>query len=111
MKVNEVYAEASLGGDLYKVKMKIIPTQESIMATVKRDTDTADLFTWNRRQCHLGNTMLKKIVTSWIVKGMEVIIMQLTRICKDSIVAKMDEKPFKNQTEHDTQTFGTFMLT
>jgi len=55
LKVNEVYAQASLGGDLYKVKMKIICTQESVMVTVKRDTDTANLFTWHRRLCHLGD--------------------------------------------------------
>jgi len=48
LKANEVYAQASLGGDLYEVKMKIIRTQESIMAMVKRDTDAADLSTWHR---------------------------------------------------------------
>jgi len=90
MKVNEVYAEASLGGDIYEVKMKIVPIQESFMATVTRDTDAANLSTWHRRLCHLGNMTLKKLVTSGIVKGMEVTNMQLTGICKDCTVAKMD---------------------
>ena len=105
LKVNEVYAQASLGRDLHKVKMKIIRTQESVMATVKRDTDAADLSTWHRRLCHLGDMMLKKLATSGIIKGIEVTNMQLTGICEDCIVAKMDEKPFKNQTECDTRTF------
>jgi len=43
MRSNEVYVEASLGGDLYEVKMKIIPKQESVMAAVKRDADATDL--------------------------------------------------------------------
>jgi len=105
--VNEVYAEASLGRDLYEVKMKIIPTQESVMAAVKRDTDAADLSTWHRRLCHLGDMTLKKLVTSGIVKGMEVTNTQLTEISEDCIVAKMDEKPFENWTERDTRTLGT----
>ena len=96
MKVNEVYAEASLGGDRYKVRMKIIPAQESVMAAMKRDTDTADLSTWQRRLCHLGDMMLKKLFTSGTVKRMEVMNMQLTGICEDCIVANMDEKPFEN---------------
>jgi len=107
LKANEVYAQASLGRDLYEVKMKIIRTQESVMAAVKRDTDAADLSTWHRRLCHLGDMTLKKLVTSMIVKGMEVTNMQLTGICKDCIVGKMDEKPFENRTECDMHTFGT----
>src|SRR5882724_3586279 len=47
LKANEVYAQASLGGDIYKMKMKIIHTQESVMAAVKRDTDAANLSTWH----------------------------------------------------------------
>jgi len=51
--------------------------------------------------------MLKKLSTSTIIKGMEVMNMQLTGICEDCIVGKMDEKPFENRTERDTRTFGT----
>jgi len=107
LKANEVYAQASLGGDLYKLKMKIICTQESVMAAVKRDTDATDLSTWHRRLCHIGDTALKKLITSGVVRGMEVTNMQLTGICEDCIVAKMDEKPFKSRTERDSRTFGT----
>ena len=74
---------------------------------MKRDTDAADLSTCHRRLCHLGDMTLKKLATSGIVKGMEVTNMQLTGICEDCIVGKMDEKPFENRTEHDTCTFGT----
>ena len=105
MKVNEVYAKASLGGDLYEAKMIIIPAQESVMAAMKRNTDAANLSTWHRRICHLGDMMLKKLVTSGIVKEMEVTNTQLTGICKDCIAAKMDIKPFENWTECDMQTF------
>ena len=34
MKGAEVYMEASLGGELYEVKMKIVPSQESGLAAV-----------------------------------------------------------------------------
>jgi len=107
MKANEVYAEALLGGDLYEVNMKVIPAEESIMAAVKRDATTADLPTWHRRLGHLGDTALRKLITSGTVKGMEVTDTCLNGICEDCVVTKMDEKPFENQTERDSQTFGT----
>jgi len=40
MKVDEIYTEGSLGGELYKVKMKIVPSQE--MATIKSQETRAD---------------------------------------------------------------------
>ena len=83
MKANEVYTKALLGGDLYKVKMKVVPVEESVMAAVKRDTTTADLPTWNRWLGHLGNTALRKLITSGTVKGMEVTDTRLNGICKD----------------------------
>ena len=83
MKANEVYAEALLGGDLYEVNMKVIPAEESIMAAVKRDATTADLPTWHRRLGHLGDTALRKLITSGTVKGMEVTDTHLNGICKD----------------------------
>jgi len=96
---NEVYAEASLGSDLYKVKMKIIPKQESIMAAVKRDTDATNLLTWHRRLGHLRDTMLKKLVNSKTVKGMDVTDTHLDGICEECILSKMDEKPFKTRED------------
>jgi len=71
-KDGKTYAEASLGGELYEIKMNIIPSQESIMAAVKRDSLSTDLCTWHRRLGHLSNSMLKKLVNSNVVKGMEV---------------------------------------
>jgi len=66
-KDGKTYMEASLGGQLYKIKMNIIPSKESIMAAVKSDSPTTDLFTWHWRLGHLGDSMLKKLVNSNIV--------------------------------------------
>jgi len=107
MKSNEVYAEVLLSSDLYEVKMKIVPSHESVIATVKRDTTMADLSTWHRRLGHLGDTMLKKLVNFNTVKGMEIMNTHLAGICEDCVMGKMDEKPFENQTEHDSLLFGT----
>jgi len=107
MKMDEVYAEASLSGDLYEVKMKIIPAQESVLATIKRDSDATDLGTWHRRLGHLGDLILKKLVTSETIKGMDVTDTHLDGICEECILGKMDEKPFETREEQDTQLFGT----
>jgi len=47
-KYGKAYMEASLGGELYEIKMNIIPSQESIMVAVKRDSLTMDLITWHQ---------------------------------------------------------------
>jgi|SRR5882724_12519630 len=107
MKLDEVYTEAYLGGDLYEVKMKIAPIQKSVIAAVKRDSDAADLATWNRRLGHLRDIMLKKLVTSETVKGMDMTDTHLDSICEECILGKMDEKPFGAREEQDTQLFRT----
>ena len=48
MKDTEIYTKASLGGKIYEVKMKIVPSQDSVLVAVKRDSSAADLSTWNR---------------------------------------------------------------
>jgi len=85
----------------YEVKMKIIslPPQKSVMATVKRDTSATDLATWHRRLGHLGDTMLKRLVDSNTIRGMDITDMQLKGICEDCILGKMDEKPIENHEE------------
>jgi len=55
--------------------------------------------------------MLKKLVSSKIVKGMEITNEQLTGICEDCVMAKMDEKPYENCTKCDSQLFGPYTLT
>ena len=61
--------DASLGGELYKIKMNIKPSQESIMAAVKRDSLSMDLYTWHWILGNLNDSMLKKLVNSNVVKG------------------------------------------
>ena len=85
-----------LCGELYEVKMKVIPSQESILAAVKRDSTATDLYTWHQRLGHLGDSMLKKLVRTSSVKGMEVTNTHLPGICGNCIMGKMDEKPFQN---------------
>ena len=92
-KDGKTYAEASLGRELYEIKMNIITSQESIMVAVKRDSPTMDLFTWHWRLGQLGDSMLKKLVNSNMVKGMEVMNTHLASICEDCVIGKMDEKP------------------
>jgi len=101
-KDKKTYAEALLGGKLYKVKMKVIPSQESVPAAVKRDNAAADLYTWHRRLGHLGDSMLKRLVGSGSVKGMDVTSTHLTGTCGSCIMGKMDEKPFENQAGCDS---------
>jgi len=54
MKNAETYTKAVLGSELYEVKMNIIPSQQSILAAIKRDSLAADLPTWHRQLGHLG---------------------------------------------------------
>jgi len=68
--------------------MKIIPKQESVMATVKRDTDVTDLLKWHRRLGHLRDTMLKKLVNSKTIKGMDVTHTHLNGIGEECILSK-----------------------
>ena len=70
MKNAETYTEASLGGELYKVKLKIVPSQQNILSAVKRDSPAVDLPTWHRRLGHLGDSLLKKLVGSKIIMGL-----------------------------------------
>jgi len=107
MKAGKIYAEATLGRDLYEVKMKTIPAVESILAMVKRDVSAANLPTWHRRLGHLGDTTLKKLVSSSTVKGMDVTDTHLDGICEDCVLGKMDERPFKIRMDCDTQLFET----
>src|SRR5882724_7141184 len=106
-KGKQTYTEAMLGGELYELKMKVVQTQENILSAVKRDTPATDLYTWHRRLGHLGDTKLKKLVGSKHVKGMEVTNIQLTGICGDCILGKMDERPYATRIERDPQVFGT----
>ena len=46
-KNGQVLTEASLEGGLYGVKIETIPSQESILSAVKRDTSATDLATWH----------------------------------------------------------------
>jgi len=107
MKDNKTYAEALLGKELYEVRMKVIQSQESILAAVKRDNLATDLHTWHQRLGHLGNSMLKRLAGSNSVKGMDITSSHLTGICRSCIMGKIDEKPFENRVERDSQTFGT----
>ena len=106
-KDDKTYTEALLGGELYEVKMRVIPPQENILSAVKRDNPAADLHTWHRRLGHLGDSILKGLVGSSSVKGMDVTSTQLTGICGDCIIGKMDERPFEDRAEHDSQLFRT----
>jgi len=51
--------------------------------------------------------MLKKLVNSKTVKGMDVTNTHLDGICEECILSKMDEKPFENREDRDSQLFGT----
>jgi len=103
----EVYMEAKLGGELYEVTMKIIHSQDRIIAAVKRESSAADLPMWHRHLGHLGDSILKKLIDSNIVKEMEVTNSKLEGICEDCIMGKMDEKPFNARSDRDSQIFGT----
>ena len=90
MKNAETYAEATLGGELYKVKMKIIPSEQNVLSAVKRDSAATDLSTWHRQLGHLGDSLLKKLVSSKNISGLKVTNTQLDGICKYCILGKMD---------------------
>jgi len=81
MKNAETYAEVTLGGELYKVKMKIIPSEQNILSAVKRDSAATGLSTWHRWLGHLGDSLLKKLIGSKIISGLEVTNTQLNGIC------------------------------
>jgi len=106
-KNDKTYVEAMLGGELYEVKMKVVPSRESILAAVKRDSNATDLYTWHRRLGHLGDSTLRKLVGNDSVKGMEITNTHLPGICGSCVMGKMDEKPFQNRTDRDSRNFGT----
>src|SRR5882724_1690369 len=68
MKGTEVYAEVSLGGELYEVKMKIVPSQET--AAIKSQETRADEARREQTQPearpsgHISNTVLITRVTN-----------------------------------------------
>ena len=107
MKGAHTYAQATLGGELYEIDLRAIPSQESILAAVKRDPSATDLPTWHRRLGHLGDTIVKKLNTSGVVKGMVVTNLELKGFCEDCVVGKMDEKPFVAREDRDTRLFRT----
>src|SRR5882724_660229 len=74
MKNEKTYTEVKLGGELYEVSMKIVPAQDQVQVftAVKRDMSATDLHTWHRRLGHLGDTMLKSLVNSSTIKGMDI---------------------------------------
>ena len=51
--------------------------------------------------------MLKKLVNSNSVEGMNITDSHLLGTCKDCILGKMDEKPFENRQKQDSCLFGT----
>jgi len=106
-KGNTTYAEALLGKELYKVEMKVVQSQESVLAAVKRDCATADLYTWHWRLGHLGDSMLKRLVRSTSFKGMDVTKSHLKGICRNCVMGKMDKRPFEIRMEHDSRVFRT----
>ena len=62
MKYNLIYAEVSLGGELYKVKLNIIPSKDNVMTAVKRDGSSTDF------PIRIEETMPKRMVNSEVVK-------------------------------------------
>jgi len=106
-KNDKTYADALLGGELYKVKMTVIPPLENVLAAVKRDSSATDLRTWHQRLGHLGDTMLKALVGSSSVKDMEITNTQLVGTCTSCILGKMDEKLFEARSDRDSQVFRT----
>ena len=106
MKNAEMYTEAALGGELYEVKMNIVPLQQSIPAAMKKDSLAVDLSTWYRWLSHLGDSFLKKLVGTKIIMGLDVMNAKLNGICKDCILGKMDEKPFEGRKDRDSLLFS-----
>ena len=64
---------------------------------VKRDLSPTNLSTWHRRLGHLGDMMLKMLVNSNTMKGMDVTNTQLNGICEACILCKMDKKLFETR--------------
>src|SRR5882724_6030135 len=89
--------------------MKTVPAQDQahVFTAVKRDLPTTDLSTWHRQLGHLGDTMLKSLVNSSAVEGIDIMNSHLEEICEDCIMGQMDEKPFSIQNECDSQIFRT----
>jgi len=48
MKDNIIYTEGLLGGELYEVMLKVIPSKENVMTAIKRDSSSTNFSTWNR---------------------------------------------------------------
>jgi len=59
MKNAETYSKATLGSELYEVKMKIIPSEQNVLSAVKRDSPATDLPTWHRWLGQLGTPYWK----------------------------------------------------
>jgi len=91
--------------------MKVIHSQESIQAAVKRDNTTTDLYTWHWRLGNLGNSMLKKLVGNSSVKGMEVTNTHLPGICGNCIMGKMDENHSRTEQIETHRFLEPYMLT
>jgi len=87
--------------------MKIVPLEQNILLAIKRDSLATDLPTWHRQLGHLSDSLLKKLVSSKIVKDLEVTNTQLNGICKDYILGKMDEKPFEGRKDRDPLLLST----
>jgi len=114
MKGTEVYTEASLGEELYKVKMKIVPSQE--MAAIKSQETRADKAREEqtrpevRPSGHISNTVLITRITNDApeikipkmqneVKLEEITIR--TCSCKEELKREMyQETPELHQHEH-----------
>jgi len=80
------------------------------MATVKRDSDAADLATWHRILGHLGDTMLKKLVTSETTKGLDMTDTHLNGICESMLMTITLNNIETNQDikyKHITYRMGT----
>ena len=87
--------------------MKIIPSEQNVLLAIKSDSPATDLPTWHRWLGHLGDSLLKKLISSKIISGLEVTNTQPNGICKYRILGKMDEKPFKGRKVRDHLLFGT----
>src|SRR5882724_9872192 len=91
MKADKIYTEGSLGGELYEVKMKIVPSQET--ATIKSQETRADEARRERTQPevgpsgHISNTVL------------------ITRVTNDAPEIKIPET--KNEAKLEEISIGT----
>jgi len=108
---NKTYAKAPLGRELYKIKMKVVPLQENVLTAVKRDNSATDSHTWHWRLGHLGNTMIKKLVSSNTVKDMVVTNNQLEGVCGSCILGKMMRDHLKLGRNMTHKYSGLYMPT